>query len=108
PTAETLLRLASETSSDTVCFTRLYEPGALTRDRRVAGTLRERGLTVDEHPGNLLFEPGPIVGTSGKPFKVFTAFWNACRRAPAPPKPRPAPSRITVPAAWPASLLLEE
>ncbi len=107
PSASALERLAEETAADTVCYSRLHEPSAIERDRRVTGALRRRGITVQDHPDNLLFEPGSITGSSGKPFQVFTAFWNACRRAPEPPKPHSAPARIAAPARWPDSLALD-
>jgi deoxyribodipyrimidine photo-lyase len=82
PSAEALLTLARETSADTVLSNRPYD--------------------------NLLFEPGAILNTSGKPFQIFTAFWNACLRAPAPAKPQPAPDRIAAPPRWPDSLPLSD
>src|SRR5262249_38252086 len=108
PSAATLQRLASETSADTIVYSRLYEPSALDRDRRVAAALGKRDLTVQDHPGNVLFEPGAVLGSAGNPFQVFTAFWNACRRAAEPPKPRPAPVHLAAPDSWPQSLPLDE
>jgi deoxyribodipyrimidine photo-lyase len=106
PSAQTLVQLAAETGAEAVYYNRLYEPAATARDRRVAQTLGERGIAAESFPGNLLFEPGTILGSSGGPFKVFTAFWNACRRAPEPAKPHSAPRRVAAPARWPDSLPL--
>jgi deoxyribodipyrimidine photo-lyase len=108
PSAEVLTRLASEVGANSVLYNRLYEPAAIARDRRVDAELRAFGLTVTSFPGNQLFEPGTILNSTGKPFQVFTAFWNACRRAPAPVPPQPAPARIAAPDKWPESLPLSE
>jgi deoxyribodipyrimidine photo-lyase len=63
-------------------------------------------LSVESHPGNLLFEPGAVLKADGTPFRIFTAFWNACQRAPGPAAPIRAPKRIPAPARWPKSLAL--
>jgi deoxyribodipyrimidine photo-lyase len=108
PSAEALLRLAAETSTGAVFYSRLPEPAAIARDRQVEAELRGHGLSVTSFPANLLFDPGAIAGAGGKPFQVFTAYWNASRRAPPPHSPRPAPARIAAPGDWPASLPLED
>jgi deoxyribodipyrimidine photo-lyase len=99
PAVEALSALAKETGASAVYFNRRYEPHELARERRVGG---------ESFPGNLLFEPGAVLKSDGTPFRVFTAFWNACRRAPAPVEPAGAPRRIPAPARWPKSLNLHD
>jgi len=66
------------------------------------------GGTVRGLPGNLLFEPGTILSRTGHPLQVFTAFWNACLREPAPAMPLAVPRRIPGPEEWPESLAVRD
>jgi deoxyribodipyrimidine photo-lyase len=104
PSRKTLVSLAAETGATTVYWNRLYEPAALARDRKVQEALRQSGFTAETFPGNVLFEPGTILNRSNLPFVVFTAFWKACLRAPAPARPDKAPDSIPAPRRWPRSL----
>jgi deoxyribodipyrimidine photo-lyase len=99
PVAETLSAVAAETGASAVYFNRCCEPHEIARERRLRGT---------SFPGNLLFEPDAVLKSDGAPFRVFTAFWNACRRAPAPTEPLGAPKRIPAPGRWPQSLALDD
>lgn len=106
--AEVALRtLAAETNATAVLWNRCYEPAVIARDSNLKIGLREAGLDVHSHPGNLLFEPWTIANGSGKPFQVFTAFWRACVAAPGPPAPTAAPGEIRSPDRWPESVALE-
>jgi deoxyribodipyrimidine photo-lyase len=108
PAVETLLNLATVSGAHSVFWNRTYEPATLARDRRATTVLREHGLGAESLPGNLLFEPGTILNSSGKPFQVFTAFWKACLAAPAPSAPKDPPKRIAAPAVWPDSLTVSD
>jgi deoxyribodipyrimidine photo-lyase len=101
PAADALAALAMETGARAVYCGRRYESHEIVRERRVVKAMR-----VESFPGNLLFEPGTISKSDGTPFRIFTAFWNACRRAPGPEAPLRAPERIPAPARWPWSLEL--
>ncbi len=108
PTAEVLLAVAAESGAKTVFWNRRYEPAAIACDRKLKTLLRQRGLTAESFPGNLLFEPWTIRNSSGDPFRVYTAFWRACQSEPDPPPPKPAPKQIPPPAQWPASLAVSD
>ncbi len=99
--ADVLVRLARDCGAGAVCWNGRAEPA-------VAQTLEGAGIAARQFPGNLLFEPGTILNGSGQAFRVFTAFWKACQRAPAPQAPLPAPRRIAGPARWPGSLAVRE
>ncbi|MEP7353560.1 MAG: deoxyribodipyrimidine photo-lyase [Acidobacteriota bacterium] len=103
PVLDTLLTLSKETGANAIFWNRTYEPAAIARDRELKHTLRERGLTVNSFPGNLLFEPWTLANSTGQPFRVFTAFWKACLKSPAPASPSSAPDTILAPASWPNS-----
>jgi len=108
PTADALRRLVQETEASAVFWNRRYEPEAIARDRELESTLRERGLTVENFHGNLLFEPGTIRNGKGQPFSVFTPFWRACLGTPMAPPSKDAPPKLFSPQNWPLSLTPEE
>jgi deoxyribodipyrimidine photo-lyase len=108
PTAEELLKLAVESGAKSVFWNRRYEPAVIARDRELERRLRERGVTAESCPGNLLFEPGTILNANGKPFQVFSAFWRACLAMPSPAEPKHGPKRLPAPVKWPSSLAISD
>jgi deoxyribodipyrimidine photo-lyase len=108
PSAEALGRLLDETGADAVFWNRLYEPAARERDRAVAAALKERGVRIGHSNAALLWQPGSICTKQGDPYRVFTPFWKACRKAEAPGAPRPAPDELSSPERWPESLSVED
>ena len=109
PSLDTLLELADRTGACAVFWNRRYEPAVAARDARVDAALRTRGLTTATDLGlpsaNLLWEPEALTTKAGRPFRMFTPFWRACRAQP-PPEPAPAPGRLPSPQRWPASVPL--
>jgi deoxyribodipyrimidine photo-lyase len=101
PPAETLVRLARECGAVAVFWNGRGE-GAVAR------ALEGAGVAARELAGNLLFEPGTILNSGGGAFRVFTAFWKACQRAPVPDAPLAAPRRIPGPARWPETLTVRD
>ncbi len=108
PSAETLLSIASETGATQIFWNRRYEPALRERDRKLEDQLRSAGITPEISTGNVLFEPGTILNSSGQPFQVFTPFWRACQAQPAPESPKPAPTSLPAPAHWPRSLAISD
>lgn len=102
--AETVIsRLAAECGADAIFWNRKYDGGSRERDARLKKACSERGVSAASFNANLLYEPWEVKTSSGKPFKVFTAFWQACRSLPFPGSPLPAPKRLSAPKDWPAS-----
>ncbi len=108
PSAEALRRLAAETGAAAVYWNRRYEPALVARDRELMSSLGASGLAAESSPGNLLFEPWTVRNEERQAYRVFTAFWRACLRMPAPPPPQPAPLHIPGPPEWPDSLDLPD
>jgi len=108
PSAQALRKLAAETGASAVYWNRRYEPAVIARDEKVKHSLADAGIAAESFPGNLIFEPWTIRTSQGEPFRIFTAFWRACQRMPAPPPPSPAPRHIPPPASWPASLAMAD
>ncbi len=87
-----LQALAAETGASAVFWNRFYDPPVIARDRVIKTVLREAGIEVHSFNGALLWEPWTVLTGQGKPYRVFTPFWNAARhRAPATPEPLPEP-----------------
>jgi deoxyribodipyrimidine photo-lyase len=103
PSLPALLDVARRTGADAVHCSRRSEPMARVRDGILRGGIEAEGIEVAVFGGHLLYEPEILRTRSGGPYRVFTPFWNACRALGDPPAPRPAPSRLEAPAAWPAS-----
>jgi len=108
PTGKTLNDLMAESGASAVFWNRRYEPAAVARDADLRSQLRERGIATDSFNANLLFEPGTILNASGKPFRVFTAFWRACLTKPVAAPSKDAPRKLFSPENWPHSLELSE
>ena len=103
PAEQVIAALAAECDARTVYWNRVYDQGSRERDTRLKQALSQRGVAAESLKANLLFEPWEVTTQSGAPFKVFTAFWRACRSLPSPGQPLPAPKRLPAPETWPAS-----
>lgn len=87
--------LAKQTGADTVVWNRCYEPHAVSRDKTLKADLIADGTTVASFNGALLREPWELKTKSGgKPFRVFTPFWNALRARDDIDKSHPAPRKL--------------
>ncbi|RAU20432.1 deoxyribodipyrimidine photolyase [Paramagnetospirillum kuznetsovii] len=93
PTVEVLTQVIKESGADQVAWTRGIDPAAQRQDDAVAAALAKRGVTALSRPGDLLFEPDAVLSKAGTPFRVFTPFWKACLKAPAPTLPLPPPAK---------------
>jgi len=98
PTVTALVKLAAECGADTVFWNRRYEPAAAARDEKV-----KAAIASETFESALLFEPGRILNSAGRPFQVFSAFWRACQSMPEPAAPARAPASIPAPSRWPKS-----
>ncbi|MFO0926864.1 MAG: deoxyribodipyrimidine photo-lyase [Gemmataceae bacterium] len=103
PALAALTALARETDARAVFWNRRYEPGVIDRDRTVKQHLREKGCIVDSFNAALLFEPWQVQNRQGRPYQVYTPFWNAYR-AMQPSRPLPAPPHLPPPPVWPHSV----
>lgn len=101
PAGKVIADLAAQCGAQSIYCNRLYDQGSRDRDDRLRAALARRGVTVETFKANLLFEPEEIGTKAGKPFKVFTPFWRACRKLPPPDAPLPAPKKLPAPDIWP-------
>lgn len=85
--AAVLAELARETGARTAAWARVWEPALRVQEGRVIAALRGAGIDCLERPANLLFEPDAIRTLDGRPYRVFTPFWNRCAQSSAPLNP---------------------
>ena len=102
PAVNALRQLAEEIGAAAVYFTRAAEPDAAAVEKHLNATL---GNTVELHRfgGQLLFAPEQVLKDDDTPYRVFTPFWRACCRLPAPSVAIAAPTRWPAPDPSPAS-----
>jgi len=108
PVQPTLERLLHETHAGMIFWNRRYEPSVIEHDRKLKEVLRHSGCVVESFNSSLLFEPWTVKNQGGKPFRVFTPFWNHCLRQFSKPLLRAEPLQLPTPERWPQSKLLED
>jgi deoxyribodipyrimidine photo-lyase len=99
---EVLRALVRETGAGAVHWSRLYDPGAIARDKAVKAGLHEDGIDVQSHPDHLLFEPWTVETGEGGHYKVYSPMWRAVKDRDVA-APLGAPGDLKAPKAWPAS-----
>jgi deoxyribodipyrimidine photo-lyase len=105
---EVLRKIIEQTGADSVHWSRCYEPEAIARDTRVKAALREKGITVESHAGNVWAEPWQVETGQGHPYRVFTPFWRNLRPRLKPEQPLPearAEEWLRLPGSLPLSAL---
>jgi deoxyribodipyrimidine photo-lyase len=85
----------AETGAEAIVWNRCYEPSTVARDTKLKNTLTQAGIETGSFNASLLFEPWEIATKAGKPFRVFTPFWNALRQKSETGKPLRAPGRLS-------------
>jgi deoxyribodipyrimidine photo-lyase len=106
--ATALAALASATGASAIFCTRSHEPWAVTLEAELKRQCAALDVEFKRFPGSLLFEPELVANGEGKPYKVFTPFWKACRALHEPSLPQPAPQNIRFFTAAASPLSLEE
>ncbi|NBO93956.1 MAG: deoxyribodipyrimidine photo-lyase [Planctomycetia bacterium] len=102
PTLAAIRDVVRETAATSVFWNRRYEPAVIERDRLLKSELKKQGLRTESYNASLLFEPWEVETKQGRPYQVYTPFWNAVKDRPLP-KPSPAPHQLTAPRNWPNS-----
>jgi deoxyribodipyrimidine photo-lyase len=92
---DTLPKLAAAVNAEAFYWNRRYDAPGRTLDEALETTLKQRDIAVHTFNSELLHEPDAIKNQSGKPFRVFTAYWRAALKLAPPEAPRGAPRKIT-------------
>lgn len=92
---DVLNAVMKESKAEAVFWNRLYEPHLIARDSIIKEALIQKGLMVKSFNASLLNEPWAVTKSDGQPYKVFTAYMNAClKQAPFAHKPLAAPKKM--------------
>lgn len=78
PSLKTLQNIVEESGASALYWNRCYEPALIQRDQLIQSHFKNKTLDVKSFKTKLLFEPWEIQNKQGKPFQVFTPFWNHC------------------------------
>lgn len=109
PTAQALLQLAQKAGAQQVHCNARYEPWARAQQEQVQQALAQHGMSLVIHTGGtLLWEPNAIATQQGKPYQVFTPYFNRCISQLPDIQPLPTPTKLKAPNAWPKSLNLAD
>jgi len=101
--AHVLPALVEELGAASVHWNRRYT-AAREIDAGLKSSLREQGVSVESHQGNLLNEPWQIRNGQGEPYKVFTPYWRAAQERPVrDPLASPTVDALSWPTDSPAS-----
>lgn len=92
--ATILSEIARQTGAAQVFFSHIHEPSHALTEQHVEHRLHRIGVSSRRYGGALLHEPEMLLNSTGAPYRVFTPFWKACQRLPAPGRPLPAPAKI--------------
>ena len=106
-TQDVLEALLLESGAEAIFASRQYQPWSGDLEQEVLAICQQHDATFKRYPGTLLFEPEAVRTGSGTPFKVFTPFWRACLKLPAPAQPLPVPT-LETPSTTPESECLNE
>lgn len=102
-----LREVIAATGADHVVMNRRYEPAAARRDAHVRRELNADGIGVESFNGSLLMDPDGVRTKSGRPFQVFSPFWDACLEQGEPKRPLARPGKPAPPRKWPRSATIE-
>jgi deoxyribodipyrimidine photo-lyase len=92
--ADVVPKLASAVEAHSVYWNRRYDAQGRKIDAALEVALTRRNIAVESFNGHLLNEPWTIKNKSGKPFKVFTAYWRTARASVGDDPPTGAPRNM--------------
>lgn len=87
---KTLLGAIKDNGATAVFWNRRYAPAQCEIDAAIKSHLKADGVHAESFAANVLVEPWDIATGAGKPYSVYTPFWNALRDRDIP-TPLPAP-----------------
>ncbi len=72
-----------------------YEPEERKIEKEVGTVCKRHGVLVESFHHNLLYNPETLLTKEGKPFQVYTPFWNASQKFGPPEFPLPSPKSLS-------------
>lgn len=104
PATTTLPAFARAIGASAVHFDRSYVAETAEADARVTAALAAAGVAAYAHDCTLLGPPDAPLTAAGRPYQVFTPYFNAARRLTAPRTETPAPGALLSPGTLPDGL----
>ena len=101
PSIDALGQLASHTGAREIHYDLRTEPHARERDRHLTAAMEASGVSCLGHQCALLRDPAGPLTSAGAPYRVFTPYFNACRRLGEAGDPLAAPTAVPTPDAMP-------
>jgi deoxyribodipyrimidine photo-lyase len=92
---DTLPKLVAALKAEAVYWNRRYDAPGRALDSALETTLKQSDVAVTICNAHLLHEPETIKNKSGKPFRVFTAYWRAALKQQSPAAPLAAPRKMS-------------
>src|SRR5262249_49180907 len=77
-------RLRQETRAEAIYYNRLYDPFTVETERALEKACAAWGIASRGFAANLIIEPGRLLTHNQKPFRVYSAFARAWRKASKP------------------------
>ena len=71
-----------------------YEPEERKIEKKIESLCKSFGITVHQFHHNLLYNPETVLTKEGRPFQVYTPFWNRTQLFQPPEEPLPAPHSL--------------
>lgn len=91
-----LIRLAKEAQVDAIYFNQNYAPYDCEAEAQIQKAALNNGIQVRLFKDTVILSPSEVLGQSGHPFRMFTAYARAWHRI-EKPAPSPKVGRITTP-----------
>jgi deoxyribodipyrimidine photo-lyase len=107
-TTEQLVNLARETNAAAIHCSTQIEPTAKSHEASLCNALKETGVEIATHDGWLLFDPSDIKNKVGRPYRVFSHFFNACQNIGKPRQPCAMPNNVHWSKQTPKSLAIHD
>jgi deoxyribodipyrimidine photo-lyase len=104
---DVLEKLMQETGATAIYWTRLYDPQAIDRDRKIKAAFRDTDVEAKSFDGHVMFEPWTVETKTGGYYKVYSPLWKAVKGRDVA-SPLKTPGRIPAPESWPNSEKLED
>ena len=93
--AEELIALSEKMGAKNIFWSCRHEQKGKESDSRLKEQLKTRGTLCQEAPTNLLHGPGTVLNQAGKPFQVFTPYWQQWKKQLLRTAPLPPPKHFT-------------
>jgi deoxyribodipyrimidine photo-lyase len=93
-TEEILETLIRKHKAEALYYGANYEPEERKIESRVEALCKRYGIASHKFHHNLLYNPETVLTKEGKPYQVYTPFWNRTQQFQAPEEPMPAPRSL--------------